>query len=56
MMVLLTLFSWWVWFYFWGVDAILWNRFGTQGQNYVALLQGSETQAGFRYRDLILVI
>ena len=30
-----------------GVDAILANECGTQWQNYIALLQGSERQQGF---------
>ena len=38
----------------WGVDAILGNGYGIRGQNYVALLQGSEMSAGFHYRNLIL--
>ena len=56
MVVLLTSFLWWVWFYFWGVDAFLWNGCGIEGQNYVVLLQGSKMYTGFRYQDLILVI
>ena len=53
--LLLTFFSWWVWFYLWSVDAILGNGCGIEGQNYVVLLQGGTMYAGFRYRDLILV-
>ena len=40
----------------WGVGAILGNWYEIQGQNYVALLQGSEIKAGFHYRDWILDI
>ena len=36
-----------------GVGAILGNRYGIQGQNYVGLLLGSEISAGFHYRNLI---
>ena len=49
-------FTWWVWFYLWGVDATLGNGYGVEEQNYVVLLQESEMYAGFCYRDLILVI
>ena len=35
--------TWGVWFYLQGFDAILGNGYGTQGQNYDVLLQGSET-------------
>ena len=34
--------TWGVWFYLQGVDAILGNGYGTQGQSYDLLLQGSE--------------
>ena len=40
----------------WGVGAILWNGYGVQGQNYVALLLGSEMTGGFYYRNWILRI
>ena len=40
----------------WAVKAILGNGYGIQGQNYVALLQGSEMTAGFHFRNLILGI
>ena len=40
----------------WGVGAILENEYGIQGQNYVALLQGSDMSAGFHSRNLILGI
>ena len=40
----------------WAVNAILGNGYGIQGQNYVALLQGSEMTAGFHFRNLILGI
>ena len=40
----------------WGVGAILGNEYGIQGQNYVALLQGSEITAGFHYWNWILDI
>ena len=33
----------------WAVGAILGNGYGIQGQNYVALLLGSEMSAGFHY-------
>ena len=33
------------------VGAILGNGRGTQGQNYVVLLQGSEMTVGFHYRN-----
>ena len=35
----------------WVVGAILGNGYGIQGQNDVALLQGSEITAGFHYRN-----
>ena len=56
MVVLLTSFLWWVWFYLWGDDAFLGNECGIEGQNYVVLLQGSKINARFCYQDLILVI
>ena len=31
-----------VWFYLWGVDAVLGNGYGIWGQNYDGLLQESE--------------
>ena len=34
-----------------GVGAILGNGCGIQRQNYVTLVQGSETAAGFDYRS-----
>ena len=34
--------TWGVWFYLQGVDAILGNGYGTQGSNYVVLLQERE--------------
>ena len=40
----------------WGVGAILENEYGIQGQNHVALLQGSDMSAGFHSRNLILGI
>ena len=40
----------------WGVDAIFGNRYGTQGQSYVALCQRSETSVVFHFRNLILGI
>ena len=40
----------------WGVGAILGNGYAVQGQNYVALLLGSEISAGFYYRNSILGI
>ena len=40
----------------WGVGAILGNRYRIQGQNYVALLQGSEMISRFHYRNWILGI
>ena len=40
----------------WGVGTILGNGHRIQGQNYVALLLGSEMSAGFHYRNLILGI
>ena len=40
----------------WAVNTILGNGYGIQGQNYVALLQGSEMTAGFHFRNLILGI
>ena len=39
-----------------GVDAILGNGCEIRGQNYIALLQGSEMSAGFHNRSLILGI
>ena len=48
--------TWGVWFYLQGFDAILGSGYGTQGQNYDVLLQGSEMSAGLLYRHLILVI
>ena len=33
----------------WAVGAVLGNRSGIQGQNYVALLLGSAMSAGFHY-------
>ena len=39
-----------------GVGAAVGNGPGIQGQNYVALLQGSEMTAGFHYRNWILGI
>ena len=39
-----------------GVGAILGNGYWTQGQNHVALLQGSEISAGFHYGNMILGI
>ena len=39
-----------------GVVAILGNGCGIQGQNYVALLQGSETTTVFHHRSWILCI
>ena len=38
----------------WEVDVILRKGYGIQGQNYVALLQGSEKLAGVHSRNLIL--
>ena len=40
----------------WGIGAILENGYGSQGQNYVALLQGSKMSAGFYCKNLILGI
>ena len=40
----------------WEVGAILGNGCGIQGQNYVALLQGSGIPAGFHSRNLVLGI
>ena len=40
----------------WEVDVILRKGYGIQGQNYVALLQGSEKSAGIHSRNLILDI
>ena len=40
----------------WGVGAILGNRYRIQGQNYVALFQGSEMISRFHYRNWILGI
>ena len=39
-----------------GIGAILGNGCGIQGQDYVALLQGIETTAGFHHRSYILCI
>ena len=39
----------------WGVG-VIWTGYEIQGQNYVALLQGSEMSAGFHSRNLILGI
>ena len=39
-----------------GVGVILGNECGIKGQNYVTLLQGSETRVRFYYRSLILCI
>ena len=38
----------------WEVDAILGKGYGNQGQNFVALLQGSEMPAGFHHRNSVL--
>ena len=56
LMVVLLMFFWMesMVLLLWGVDAILGNGYGIRGQNYVALLQGSEMSAGFHYRSLIL--
>ena len=35
----------------WGVDAILGNGYGIQGQNCAALFQGGEMSAGFHYSN-----
>ena len=35
---------------------VLWNGYGIQGQNYIALLQGSGMPEGFLYINLILGI
>ena len=35
----------------WGFGAILGNRYGIQGENYVALLQESKITEGFHYRN-----
>ena len=40
----------------WVVDAILGDGYEIYGQNYVALLQGSEMSVGFHYRGLKLGI
>ena len=40
----------------WEVGVILLNGYGTEGQNYVALLLGSEISAEFHCRNLILGI
>ena len=40
----------------WGVGNVQGNGYGIQGQNYVALLQGSEITSGFHYRNWILDI
>ena len=37
----------------WGLGYILGNGYGIQGQNYVALLLGSEMSAGFHSINLI---
>ena len=39
-----------------GVDAILQNGCGIEGQNYVVSLQESKMTAGYHYRGLILGI
>ena len=36
-----------------GIDAILGNGCGIQGQKYVSLFQGSETTTGFHNRSCI---
>ena len=38
----------------WKVGAILADRYGIQGQNYVALLLVSGMPAGFHYKNLTL--
>ena len=38
----------------WGVGVILGNWYGSEGPNYVALLQRSEIRAGFYCRNWIL--
>ena len=38
----------------WGLGTILGDWYRIQGQNYAALLQGSEMSAGFYYGNLIL--
>ena len=48
-------FTWWVWFYLWGLDAILGSECGIEGQHFVALLQASKMYAESRYRDMIFV-
>ena len=40
----------------WGADVIPGDWYGTYGKRNVALLQRSETSAGFHYRDLALAI
>ena len=40
----------------WGVDAILQNGCGTEGQIYIVTLRESEMTAGCHYRSLILDI
>ena len=42
--------------FLWEDAAILGSGYGIQGQNYVALLQGSEMSAGFHSKNLILGI
>ena len=39
-----------------GVGVILGNGCGIQGQNYVALLQGSKATAGFYYSSWVVCI
>ena len=40
----------------WGVGAILENRYGIQGQNYVSQPRGSKMTAVFHFRNLMLGI
>ena len=40
----------------WGVSDILGNRYEIQGQNFAALLLGSDISTRFYYRNLILGI
>ena len=40
----------------WDIAAVLGNRYGIQGQTYVALLLESQIPAGFHYRNLKLGI
>ena len=40
----------------WDAGAILGNGYGIQGQNYVALLQGSRIPVGLLSRNLIIGI